>query len=413
MSSIDSPLAHASRRAPPPVAARLVLSLLERLEIGRLTLTSPDRTTRRFGPGGVPASRSDLPREAELRLHDWSVFRKVLVGGDVAFAETYMEGAWDTSDLVALLTIVAVNQRALEHAFYGRRWQQTVFRLRHLLRSNSRRRARRNIVAHYDLGNDFYRLWLDPKMTYSAALFGADTTCSLEDAQQAKYARVLRELGAAPGAHLLELGCGWGGFAETAAGAGYRITGVSLSDAQTVYARDRVASAGLAERADLRIQDYRDVRDRYDGVASIEMFEAVGERYWPAFFRAVRLALKPGARACIQTITIADERFERYRRSSDFIQQYIFPGGMLCSPSRFVAEACAAGLEVDAVHRFGHDYEQTLKRWLAAFDANVEAIRAQGFDDRFVRCWRFYLAYCAAGFASETTDVAQYTLRAA
>jgi cyclopropane-fatty-acyl-phospholipid synthase len=412
MSSIDSPLAHAGRRAPPPVAARLVLSLLERLEVGRLTLTSPDGTTRRFGPGGVLRSASDLPREADLRLHNWSVFRKVLVGSDVAFAEAYMDGAWDTSDLVALLTIVAFNQRALEHAFYGRRWQQAVFRLRHLLRSNSRRRARRNIVAHYDLGNDFYRLWLDPTMTYSAALFGADTTRPLEDAQQAKYARVLRELGAAPGAHLLELGCGWGGFAETAARAGYRITGVSLSDAQTAYARDRVARAGLAERADLRILDYRDVRDRYDGVASIEMFEAVGERYWPAYFRTVRQALNPGARACIQTITIADERFERYRQNSDFIQQHIFPGGMLCSPSRFVAEANAAGLEVDAVHRFGHDYAETLKRWLAAFDANVEEIRAQGFDDRFIRCWKFYLAYCAAGFASETTDVAHYTLRA-
>jgi cyclopropane-fatty-acyl-phospholipid synthase len=268
-------------------------------------------------------------------------------------------------------------------------------------------------VAHYDLGNAFYRLWLDPTMTYSAALFGGDTTRSLADAQHAKYARVLGELAATPGAHLLELGCGWGGFAETAARAGYSITGVSLSDAQTVYARDRVARAGLAARADLRLQDYRDVRERYDGVASIEMFEAVGERYWPAFFRTVRQALKPGARACIQTITIADERFERYRRTSDFIQQYIFPGGMLCSPSRFVAEAGAAGLEVDAIHRFGHDYAETLKRWLAAFDANVEAIRAQGFDDRFVRCWRFYLAYCAAGFASETTDVVQYTLRAA
>jgi cyclopropane-fatty-acyl-phospholipid synthase len=412
MSSIDSPLAHAGRRAPQPVAARLVLSLLERLEVGRLVLTLPDGTRQHFGPGG-PGAVAALPREADLRLHDWSFLRKVLVGGDVAFAQAYMDGAWDTTDLVALLTVVAFNQRALESAFYGRRWQQTVFRLRHLLRSNGRHRARRNIVAHYDLGNAFYRLWLDPTMTYSAALFGADTTRSLVEAQQAKYARVLDELAAPPDAHLLELGCGWGGFAELAARSGYRITGLSLSDAQTAYARDRAARAGLAERVDLRIQDYRDVREHYDGVASIEMFEAVGERYWPAYFRTVRRALKPGARACVQTITIADDRFERYRRTSDFIQQYIFPGGMLCSPSRFVAEANAAGLEVDAVHRFGHDYAETLRRWLSAFDTNVEAIRAQGFDDRFVRCWRFYLAYCAAGFASDTTDVAQYTLRAA
>jgi cyclopropane-fatty-acyl-phospholipid synthase len=412
MSSIDSPLAHVARRRSPPVAARPVLSLLERLEVGRLMLTSPDGTTRHFGLGG-PGRRPDLPREADLRLHDWSVFRKVLIGGDVAFAQAYMDRAWDTTDLAGLLTVVASNQRALERAFYGRHWQRAAFRLRHVLRSNSRRRARRNIVAHYDLGNAFYRLWLDATMTYSAALFGADTTRSLADAQRAKYARALGELAAAPGAHLLELGCGWGGFAETAARAGCRITGVSLSDAQTAYARERVARAGLSERVDLRIQDYRDVGGHYDGIASIEMFEAVGERYWPAFFRTVRQALKPGARACIQTITIADERFERYRRTSDFIQQYIFPGGMLCSPSRFVTEANAAGLEVDAVLRFGHDYAETLKRWLAAFDANLEAIREQGFDDRFVRCWRFYLAYCAAGFASETTDVAQYTLRVA
>jgi cyclopropane-fatty-acyl-phospholipid synthase len=385
------------------------MALLDRIEWGVLAFTTPDGVTRRFGSGN-PAS--GVARAAELHLRDWSVCRSVLVGGDVAFAESYMDGRWDTTDLAALLTLMACNQRALEHAFYGRRWQQVVMRLRHLLRPNSKRRAPRNVAAHYDLGNEFYDLWLDPTMTYSAALFDGDMTCQLAAAQQAKYARVLRQIAPPQNAQLLELGCGWGGFAETAARAGCRVNGVSLSRAQTAYARDRVAGAGYADRVNLRLQDYRDATGRYDGVASIEMFEAVGERYWPAFFRAVRRALKPGARACIQTITIADERFPKYRQSSDFIQQYIFPGGMLPSPSRFIEEANRAGLQVEDVHRFGQDYAETLKRWLSAFDANVDAVRSQGFDDRFIRCWRFYLAYCVAGFTSKTTDVAQYTLSA-
>jgi cyclopropane-fatty-acyl-phospholipid synthase len=409
MSSLGTSLASNPRRAATPAAARLVMALLDRIEWGVLAFTTPDGVTRRFG-SGRPAS--GVARAAELHLRDWSVCRSVLVGGDVAFAESYMDGRWDTTDLVALLTLMACNQRALEHAFYGHRWRRVVMRLRHLLRRNSKRRAPRNIAAHYDLGNEFYDLWLDPTMTYSAALFDGDITCQLAAAQQAKYARVLRQIAPPQNAQLLELGCGWGGFAETAARAGCRVTGVSLSRAQTAYARDRVARAGCADRVDVRLQDYRDVIGRYDAVASIEMFEAVGERYWPAFFRTVRRALKPGARACIQTITIADERFPKYRQSSDFIQQYIFPGGMLPSPARFIEEANRAGLQIEDVHRFGQDYAETLKRWLSAFDASVDAVRSQGFDDRFIRCWRFYLAYCVAGFASKTTDVAQYTLSA-
>jgi cyclopropane-fatty-acyl-phospholipid synthase len=409
MTALDTPLNSAARRGATPAAGRLVLALLNRLDCGALIVTTPDRVTRRFGPGGPVAG---LGREAELHLRDWAVCRSVIVGGDVAFAESYMNARWETTDLIALLTLLACNRRALDGAFYGRRWRQLYFRLRHFLRSNSRRRAPRNVMAHYDLGNAFYRLWLDPTMTYSAGLFDGDMTRPLASAQQAKYARVLRQLAPAPGAHLLELGCGWGGFAETAARAGCNVTGVSLSDAQTAYARQRITRAGCADRVNLRIQDYRDVTGHFDGVASIEMFEAVGERYWPTYFRAVRRALKPGARACVQSITIADDRFHQYRQSSDFIQQYIFPGGMLSSPSRFVAEALRAGLKVDDIYRFGHDYGETLKRWLGAFDASVNAVRAQGFDERFIRCWRFYLAYCAAGFASETTDVAQYTLSA-
>jgi cyclopropane-fatty-acyl-phospholipid synthase len=412
-STASSPLDLPSRRAAPPAgapaSARLLFALLGKLARGDLTIHAPAGTAHRFGPG---AGRDPAAGRGEFAFRDWRLARDVLTGGDVAFAQAYVDGRWDTPDLAALLTVLAHNQAALDRAFYGAGWRQALFRLKHWLNRNTKRQARRNIVAHYDLGNDFYRLWLDPTMTYSSALFGADRAQPLAAAQQAKYERILRELALPPGAHILEIGCGWGGFAETAARAGYRVTGLSLSDAQTGYARARLAQAGLADRVDFAIRDYRDERGVYDGIASIEMFEAVGERWWPAYFSAVRRALKPGGRACIQTITIADDRFERYRTQSDFIQQYIFPGGMLASPSRFAAEAQRAGLVPQCGAAFGADYAETLRRWLAAFDDRVAEIRAQGFDDRFIRCWRFYLAYCIAGFESGSTDVAQYTLAA-
>jgi cyclopropane-fatty-acyl-phospholipid synthase len=406
MTSLDTSLFAPSSRM--PAAARVLTALLVRLAYGAVELVAPDGARRAFGPGGAPAPRArNVP--AVLQFHDWKVAADALKGGDVAFAESYIEGRWDTPDLTQLLTVLAANQPALERAFYGHWWTRSLLRLKHYMNSNTRRQARRNIVAHYDLGNDFYRLWLDPTMSYSSALFDGDFERSMADAQQAKYERLLGELALAPGARILEIGCGWGGFAETAARAGHHVTGISLSDAQTAYARARLDDAGLAARVDLRLQDYRDVRGQFDGVASIEMFEAVGERYWPAYFAAVRDALRPGGRACIQAISIADDRFEQYRTQSDFIQQYIFPGGMLASKTRLVAAAHAAGLALERVHAFGHDYAETLKRWLAAFDASLPAIRALGFDERFIRCWRFYLAYCAAGFDTETTDVAQYT----
>jgi len=404
MSAPPPAAAEFSMPAHAPPAARLLFALLTRLAHGEVVLRTPDGASHRFGSGHGDAGRADLA------FNDWRIAREVLTGGDVAFAEAYMDGRWETPDLTALLTVLACNQQALARAFYGHAWQRTLFRLKHWLNANTRRQARRNIVAHYDLGNAFYGLWLDPTMTYSSALFRGDATQSLAAAQVAKYTRILDELALPPGAHILEIGCGWGGFAETAARAGYRVTGLSLSGAQTAFARERIARAGFADQVEFCLQDYRDARGTFDGVASIEMFEAVGERWWPAYFRAVRNALTPGGRACIQTITIADERFERYRTQSDFIQQYIFPGGMLASPARFAAEAQAAELEPVNGLTFGRDYAETLERWLAAFDANVDAVRAQGFSERFIRCWRFYLAYCAAGFASGSTDVAHYTL---
>jgi cyclopropane-fatty-acyl-phospholipid synthase len=391
-----------------PAAARFLCALLSRMELGALELHTPDGTKIGFGPGGAVAPGL-APASAVLYVHDWHMAVAALKGGDVGFAEAYMAGAWDTPDLAQLLTVLAANQAALEQAFYGNVVTRTLLRLRHLLKSNTRRGARRNITAHYDLGNEFYSLWLDDTMTYSSAWFGGDRTQPLANAQHAKYQRMLDELALKPGARVLEIGCGWGGFAETAARAGHHIRGISLSPAQTEFARDRLARAGLAGRAELAITDYRDQRGTFDGIASIEMFEAVGERWWPTYFKAVRDLLAPGGRACIQTITIDDARFARYRTQSDFIQQYIFPGGMLASPARIAQLASAAGLAVVQVATFGRDYAETLKRWLAAFDERASAVRALGFDARFMRCWRFYLAYCAAGFDTGTTDVAQYT----
>ncbi|NDP41747.1 MAG: class I SAM-dependent methyltransferase [Aromatoleum sp.] len=387
-----------------PASTRMLFALLLRLARGEVTIHTPAGTTHRFGPGHDAAGRG------EFTFTDWRLARDVLTGGDVAFAEAYMDGRWETPDLTALLAVLAHNHAALEQAFYGRWWQQALFRLKHWLNANSKRQARKNVVAHYDLGNDFYRLWLDSTMTYSSAFFGNDLDHTLPAAQAAKYERILAELALRPSAHILEIGCGWGGFAEAAARAGHRVTALSLSDAQTAYARDRLAEAGFADRVEFRLQDYRDERGTYDAVVSIEMFEAVGEKWWPAYFRKLREALRPRGRACIQTITIAEGRFERYRTQSDFIQQYIFPGGMLASPSRLAAESERAGLDVAGALQFGRDYAETLKRWLAAFDARIGAVRAQGFDERFIRCWRFYLAYCAAGFSSGSTDVGQYTL---
>ncbi len=396
--------ARIARPLAPPPAARILFALLARLGRGEVLINTPAGTNCRFGPG------RDENGCGELTLTDWKVAHDVLTGGDVAFAEAYMDGRWETPDLTALLTVLAHNQAALEQAFYGRWWQQALFRLKHWLNANSRRQAKKNIVAHYDLGNDFYRLWLDPTMTYSSALFDGELARPLHEAQTAKYRRTLAQLALPAGAHILEIGCGWGGFAEFAARAGYRVTGLSLSDAQTAYARERLARAGLADRVEFRVHDYRDHGGTYDGVVSIEMFEAVGERWWPTYFRKLREALVPGGRACVQTITIADGRFERYRTQSDFIQQYIFPGGMLASPSRFASGARAGGFDIAGTLTFGSDYAKTLKHWLADFDTQVDAVRAQGFDERFIRCWRFYLAYCIAGFDSGATDVAQYTL---
>jgi cyclopropane-fatty-acyl-phospholipid synthase len=384
-----------------PRSARLLLALLDCLSAGRLELTTPDGRMRVF-EGRTPGP------QAHLRIHDWSACAAVLRSGDIGFAESFKAGHWDTPDLAGLLTLAAVNHAALGRAIYGRWWGWALYRIRHLQRTNSRAQAKRNIHAHYDLGNDFYGLWLDPSMTYSAALFDGQPELTLEQAQLRKYERIVQQLGLRPGARVLEIGCGWGGFAEHAAGAhGLNVHGITLSARQLEWARERIGRAGLSGRATFELRDYRDLRGRFDAIVSIEMFEAVGERYWPSYFRTLRERLQPGGRALVQTITIEEGLFNRYRRGTDFIQQYIFPGGMLPSPRAFRDHAAREGMSIGEVKAFGPDYAETLRRWRSTFNARASDLRALGFDEQFARLWNFYLAYCEGGFRAGTIDVVQ------
>ncbi len=387
-----------------PLAARTVLRCLRQIRHGSIELHLPDGQLLRVGHGEAP--------HASLRIHDWSVCAAVLKSGDIGLAEAWIDGRWTTRDLPGLLRFFLVNREAIERVVYGSRWGSLLYRLKHLLNRNSRRGSRRNIHAHYDLGNAFYERWLDGSMNYSSAWFAEGFGQSLESAQQAKMSRALSEAGVRPGSRVLEIGCGWGAVAETAARAGAHLTGVTLSTEQLDWARRRLGDAGLAERADLRLQDYRDIADApFDAIVSIEMFEAVGRDYWPSYFETVRRCLKPGGKACIQSITIHDDLFDRYVRSTDFIQQYIFPGGLLPSPKEFRLAAERAGLVVEQQLAFGPDYAETLRRWREMFLAEEEAVRSIGFDTRFMRTWDFYLAYCEAAFDAGSTDVVQFTLR--
>ncbi len=389
-----------------PAAARAVLRLLAQLKIGTLDLQLPDGEQLRLGSGAESEPR------AALRLLDWSVCSRSLKSGDIGFAESFIDGGWTSPDLVALLELFIANRDAIEAVIYGTWWGSLAYRLKHLLHRNSRRGSRKNIHAHYDIGNPFYRLWLDETMNYSSALFEGDTTRPTAEAQLAKVRRALRECEVGPGQRVLEIGCGWGALAEAATQEfGAHLTGLTLSDEQLVFARQRLQALGLQSQADLRLQDYRDVPEAgFDAVVSIEMFEAVGREYWGGFFATLRDKLKSGGRACIQTITIRDDLFQRYVHGTDFIQQYIFPGGLLPSAETFRAEAKNAGLQVVNELAFGADYAETLRRWRVQFLARDPQVRQLGFDTRFMRIWEFYLAYCQAAFATGNTNVVQFTL---
>lgn len=381
-----------------PAAARAVLQLLKQLSVGTLQVSLPNRQSLSFGSGQPTA---------QVRVLDWAMFKAVLGRGDIGFAESWMSRHWTSPNLVEVLDLMVANRQALEKVVYGSWWGQLLYRLKHTLNRNSRTGSKRNIQAHYDLGNDFYSLWLDPTMTYSSALYEGDFDRSLPQAQTAKYARLYEQTQLAPGQSVLEIGCGWGGFAQFAHERGAQVTGLTLSLEQLDFAAERWRGAAAPQ---ILLQDYRDHRGQYDAIVSIEMFEAVGEPYWASYFDSISRCLKPGGRAAIQTIVIAEELFDRYRRGTDFIQQYVFPGGMLPARSKFIAAAQRSGLRCEREFSFGQDYAHTLKLWRQSFFEAADRIAAQGFDQRFMRLWEFYLAYCESAFRFGNTDVSQFTL---
>ena len=380
-----------------------VFAMADKLRKGRVDFILPDgRHFRAEGkePGPV----------AEVHVHNRDLFARLIRDGDLGFSDAYLEGWWSTPDLQAFMDFVHGENNDVYDSFPAIKFVRWYELLRFWMQSNSKRQAKRNISHHYDLGNDFYALWLDDTMTYSSAMFetGQEST---EKAQIAKYKSMVDQMGAQPGDHVLEIGCGWGGFAEYAAKErGLMVTGLTISEQQYNYAVARIAKAGLSDRVTFKLQDYRDETGQYDGIASIEMFEAVGQRYWPTYFKSVKNCLKPGKHATLQIITVEESRWEIYNRGVDFIQKYIFPGGMLPSPAVLRQEIEAAGLKVAQSIEFGESYSQTLRRWHDTFNEKWDQVSAMGFDDRFRRMWNFYLTSCAATFRSGNCDVTQITI---
>jgi len=388
----------------PTREANYFLNALQHIAYGSILIVTPHQEHLEFT--GYKKGVS-----ARLELRDWDVLSDLVAKGEVGFAEAYMEGRWESPDLTALITFALVNTESLEHFFHGKPIYAIWMRVREFFRANSPTGSRRNVKAHYDLGNEFYRLWLDKSMTYSCGLFEGNRNRSLEEAQHAKYNRILQKLEALPGETILEIGCGWGGFGEVAGRANLKVTGLTLSEEQARFASHRIKDAGLEDKVSIVLQDYREIKGQFDHMVSIGMFEHVGERYWPVYFRTLKERLKPGGTAMVQTITLDDKLFESLHGTTGFIEAYIFPGGMLPSKSRFKKAAEAAGLYCKEVFSFGGDYAITLRHWLAAFEANKLSVKAMGYDERFIRMWRFYLTSCIASFESGRTDVMQVELK--
>ena len=389
------------------LAFRLGLAAASRISVGRLTAVLPDGERRVFGEPGAT-------RQAEIHIHDPEAAVRLLLRGETGAGEAYMAGQWSSPDLVALIELAAVNRSALA---LGQEWWQrplqVPLRLAHRTRRNTKAQAAKNISAHYDLGNDFYQLFLDETMTYSSAVFERDDQ-TLADAQRTKYARLADGAGLRPGMHVLEIGSGWGGFALYAAGErGCRVTSITISREQHALARERVAAAGLSDLVDIQLRDYRDVEGQFDAVVSIEMLEAVGAEFFEAYFAAVDRALRPGGRFGLQVITFPDAAYEAQRRGANWIQTYIFPGGLCPSLAAIERSLHGTRLLLREATDIAPSYVRTLAAWRARFLANLDAVRAQGFDDRFIRMWDYYLALSQAGFATGLTQDHQIVLEKA
>ena len=388
------------------IAGRLALRAASRIRIGRLTVVLPDGSRRQYGD---PAVGPDAT--AEIRIHDERALVRMLLVGETGAGEAYMDGQWSSPDLAALIRVAALNRAALAlSAGWFRVPAQLLRTLAHRARRNTRANARRNIAAHYDLGNDFYRLFLDESMTYSSAVFTSPEQ-SLEDAQRAKYRAIATGAGLSAGQHVLEIGTGWGGFALYAAGElGWRVTTLTISREQHDLARARVAAAGLEHLVDVQLRDYRDIEGTYDGIVSIEMLEAVGHEYYETFFAACDRALRPGGRMSLQSITFPDATYERQRRGANWIQTYIFPGGLCPSLARIEQATRDTRLLISGVTDIADSYVMTLRAWRERFMANLDAVRALGFDERFIRMWEYYLALSEAGFATGISQDLQIVL---
>jgi cyclopropane-fatty-acyl-phospholipid synthase len=383
-----------------PSFVQKAFSYVLKLKFGSLTVQLPDGERYRYQAAGAGP-------DADFIIHNYSFARRLFEAGDIGIADAYIAKEWDTPDLTKFLMLFCVNHEAVQTLLPGRPFVRLYQRFRHWLNRNSKSGSKRNIHAHYDLGNAFYSAWLDKTMTYSSAIY-AEGDNDLASAQARKYRSLALLGGFKPGDHILEIGCGWGGFAEFAAKEmGCKVTCLTISKEQLDFAQQRIQNAGLGEQVKIRFQDYRDETGTYDRVASIEMFEAVGEEYWPTFFKQVHDRLRPGGTASIQTITIQERLFENYRREIDFIRHFIFPGGMLPSPERFTASARVLGLTQTADRVFGVDYARTLSEWRDRFLASWPQLTELGFDERFNRMWRYYLSYCEAGFLSGNIDVRQ------
>ncbi len=390
-------------------ATGLLVRLARHLPVGSIRIIGPDGHMHKVvGPNPGP--------HAELHIHNERCIRRFMIGGMLGFNEAYLDEDWSSPDITALFDYALANEKAMSDVLQGKGWYRFLSGLGHMFRRNTRKGSRKNISAHYDLGNAFYEAWLDPSMTYSSALFAdpdrPDPAENLTTAQARKYDHLAQQLQLTEGMHVLEVGCGWGGFAEHAARHyGVRVTAITISEQQFTYARERIAKAGLEHLVEIRFQDYRDVPERFDAIASIEMFEAVGESFWPVFFQQIHERLKPGGLAALQIITIEDHRFSHYRVKADYIQKYIFPGGMLPSPTVLADQIAQADLQVVEQLSFGQSYAETLARWQASFQSVWPEISAMGFDQRFKRIWEQYLAYCQAGFTAGAIDVVQVALK--
>ena len=390
-----------------PFFFRQVLNLASKIKYGALCFILPDGAKIRI------EGEEELESEGVIIVNDVAFARRTILGGDIGFFESFADGQWDTPDLASCLYIFARNADHVQEAFAASPFIDWLNNIRHKLNRNSKSGSKRNIASHYDLGNNFYQQWLDATMTYSSARF-TTIESDLETAQRNKYQSLAQSIDLKSGERVLEIGSGWGGFAEYAAKAiGAKVTGLTISPAQYEFSRERIFREGLNEKVEFKLQDYRDVEDKFDKVASIEMFEAVGMEYWPTYFEKIKNALNPGGVAGLQIITISDRFFDRYSKSTDFIQRYVFPGGVLPSNRILKSLTEKAGLTLQSANAFGQDYARTLNEWTKRFLLAWDDIQKLGFDERFKKLWRFYLAYCEAGFKAGTTDVSQIALRRA